>query len=142
MAASHGYLGAERRRHFRVEGEWPVQVGAVEQSRVSEFEGLALNVSMSGLLLETAVSANLHLDKELRVMLPGGVGEVDAIVRRFLAYGEGGHKRTRWGIELREMSVQQRAHWARFIFSEAHRLGQSTAHKAFLQRRSGGSAAS
>jgi hypothetical protein len=142
MAASHGYLGAERRRHFRVEGEWAVRVDGIEHTRVSEFEGLALNISMSGVLLEAAVSANLWVDKELRVTLPGGVGEVDAIVRRFLAYGEGGHKRTRWGIEFGEMSVQQRAHWARFIFSEAHRLGQSAAHTAFLQRRSGGSAAS
>jgi hypothetical protein len=40
------------------------------------------------------------------------------------------------------MTVNQRAHWARFIFSEAHRLGQEAAHRAFLERRSGGSAAS
>jgi hypothetical protein len=119
-----------------------VSVDAVEHTRVSEFEAVALNISMSGLLLETPVSANLWIDKELRVTLPGAVGPVDAIVRRFLAYGEGGHKRTRWGIEFAEMTVNQRAHWARFIFSEAHRLGQEAAHRAFLERRSGGSAAS
>ena len=135
-SASNRYPGTERRRHFRVEGQWPIPVHAVEHTgATTEFEGIALNVSMSGLLLETPVNANLWADKELRLTLPGGLGPVDALERRFLEYGEHGHQRTRWGIEFADLSMQQRAHWARFIFSEAHRLGQEAAHRAFVANR-------
>jgi c-di-GMP-binding flagellar brake protein YcgR len=137
-SASNRYPGTERRRHFRVEGEWAIPADAVEHTgATTKFEGTALNVSMSGLMLETPVNANLWVEKELLVTLPGGVGPVNAIVRRFLEYGEDGHKRTRWGIEFADLSVQQRAHWARFIFSEAHRLGQEAAHRAFQASRQG-----
>ena len=126
--------GTERRRHFRVEGEWPIRVDAVEHDgTVSQFEGNALNISMSGIMLEAAVKANLWVDKELILILPGGVGEVKAYVRRFLEYAADGHKRTRWGIEFAELDVHQRGLWARFIFTEAHRLGQEAAHRAFLE---------
>lgn len=135
-AGGYRYAGGERRRHFRVEGEWPIQVDAVEHSgAVSHFEGMALNISMSGLLIEAAVDANLWVDKQLVVHLPGGTGPAAAQVRRFLDYGEGGHKRTRWGIEFADLSVEQRANWARFVFTEAHRLGQAAAHAAFSDRR-------
>jgi hypothetical protein len=131
-SSGYRYAGAERRRHFRVEGEWPVAVDAVEHSgAVTHFEGTALNISMSGLLLEAAVDANLWVDKQLVLHLPGESGPIDAHVRRFLDYGEGGHKRTRWGVEFTDLSVEQRGRWARFIFSEAHRLGQAAAHSAF-----------
>ena len=132
------YAGGERRRHFRVEGEWPVHVDAVEHGgTVSHFEGTALNISMSGLLLEAAVDANLWVDKTLVVHLPGDAGPVAAHVRRFLEYGEGGHTRTRWGIEVADLAIEQRGRWARFIFGEAHRLGQAAAHSAFTERRRG-----
>lgn len=135
-AGGYRYAGGERRRHFRVEGEWPIQVDAVEHSgAISHFEGTALNISMSGLLIEAAVDANLWVDKQLVVHLPGDAGPVAALVRRFLDYGEGGHKRTRWGIEFAGLSVEQRGNWARFIFTEAHRLGQAAAHSAFNDRR-------
>lgn len=130
------YAGAERRRHFRVEGEWPVRVDAIEHSgAMTHFDGVALNISMSGLLLEAAVDANLWVDKQLLLHLPGGADPVPAQVRRFLDYGEGGHKRTRWGVEFAGLSVEQRGKWARFIFSEAHRLGQAAAHQAFNERQ-------
>ena len=130
--------GTERRRHFRVEGEWPIRVDAVEHDgTVSQFEGNALNISMSGIMLEAAVKANLWVDKELILILPGGVGPVRSYVRRFLEYAADGHKRTRWGIEFTELDVHQRGLWARFIFTEAHRLGQEAAHRAFLGRQRG-----
>lgn len=137
-SGQHRYGGAERRRHFRVEGEWPIEVDAVEHSgAVSHFEGTALNISMSGLMLEADVDANLWVDKRLVLHLPGGAGPVPAHVRRFLEYGEEGHKRTRWGIEFGELSVEQRGRWARFLFGEAHRLGQAAVQLAFKERRPG-----
>jgi c-di-GMP-binding flagellar brake protein YcgR len=132
-AASNRYPSTERRRHFRVEGEWTIRVDVAEATgAVTEFEGTALNISMSGLMLEAAVNANLWVDKELTLFLPG-VGPVAAVVRRFLAYGSDGHQRTRWGVEFVDLDVHQRGLWARFIFGEAHRLGQEAAHRAFLE---------
>jgi hypothetical protein len=135
-SGGHRYGGAERRRHFRVEGEWTISVDAVEHSgAVTHFQGSALNISMSGLLLEADVDANLWVDKQLVLHLPGEAGPIVGQVRRFLDYGEGGHKRTRWGIEFADLSIEQRGKWARFIFSEANRLGQAAAHKAFADQR-------
>jgi hypothetical protein len=59
---------------------------------------------------------------------------VKSYVRRFLEYASDGHKRTRWGIEFGELDVHQRGLWARFIFTEANRLGQEAAHRAFLDQ--------
>ncbi|HEY2788589.1 MAG TPA: PilZ domain-containing protein [Gaiellales bacterium] len=137
-SAANRFPGSERRRHFRVEGEWPILVDAVEHDgAVTASEGNALNISMSGIMLEAAVKANLWVDKELTLNLPGGVGPVRSHVRRFLEYAADGHKRTRWGIEFAELDVHQRGLWARFIFTEAHRLGQEAAHRAFLKQQSG-----
>ncbi len=114
-----------------------ITVSAVEHTgAVTEFEGRALNISMSGIMLEAAVNANLWVDKELTLALPGGVGPVPAHVRRFLEYAEDGQNRTRWGIEFGAMDVHQQGNWARFIFTEAHRLGQHEEHRAFAERRS------
>ena len=53
------FPGPDRRRHFRVEGEWDVRVAAVEETgAVSEFTAKALNISMGGVLLETVVAAS------------------------------------------------------------------------------------
>jgi hypothetical protein len=134
-SASNRYPGTERRRHFRVDGEWPIPVEAADQAGVvTEFIGTALNISMSGIMLEVAVKANLAVDKELTVVLPG-IGPVKAVVRRFLDYAADGHKRTRWGVEFGDLDVLQRGLWARFIFTEAHRLGQEAAHRSFLERQ-------
>jgi hypothetical protein len=134
-SASNRFPGTERRRHFRVEGEWPIPVDSVDDlGTATRFEGTALNISMSGIMLEAAVNANLWVDKQLTLILPG-VGPVTAVVRRFLEYAADGHKRTRWGIEFAGLDVQQRGLWARFIFSEAHRLGQEAAHRSFLERQ-------
>jgi c-di-GMP-binding flagellar brake protein YcgR len=138
MSPAPNRFPGERRRHFRVEGEWTIPVNAVEHAgAVTTFEGTALNISMSGVMLEAAVNANLWVDKELTLVLPGGVGPVQAHVRRFLEYAEDGQNRTRWGIEFGTMDVHQQGNWARFIFTEAHRLGQHDEHRAFNERRSG-----
>ena len=138
MSPDPNRFPGERRRHFRVEGEWAITVNAVEHAgAVTAFDGKALNISMSGVLLEAAVNANLWVDKELTLVLTGGVGPVQAHVRRFLEYAEDGQNRTRWGIEFGTMDVHQQGNWARFIFTEAHRLGQEAAHRAFNERNSG-----
>jgi hypothetical protein len=136
-AASNRYPGLERRRHFRVEGDWTIRVDAVDETgAVSEFEGRALNISMSGILLEASVDSNLWVDKNLTLILPGA-GPVPAVVRRFIEYAADGHKRTRWGIEFGALDVHQSGNWARFIFTEAHRLGQESEHQAFNERHGG-----
>jgi c-di-GMP-binding flagellar brake protein YcgR len=131
------FPGAERRRHFRVEGEWPVRVAAVELTgSLSEFAATALNISMGGVLLETAVQANLWVDKPLEVAFPRADEPVPAVVRRFLAYGDERQTTTRWGVEFADLGVAARAMWTRFLYSEARRLGQESAHREFLARRS------
>ena len=60
----------DRRRHFRVEGEWSVRVAAVEQTgAISEFEARALNISLGGVLLETVVQAKMWVDKAMSLQL-------------------------------------------------------------------------
>ncbi len=130
------FAGGDRRRSFRVEGEWAVHVAAVEMTgRVSEFDAIARNVSTGGVLLETAVQANLWIDKAVRVEFPQAGGSVPGVVRRFLAYGDERQATTRWGVELVDPSVPERAMWTRFLFSEARRLGQEGALREFLARR-------
>jgi PilZ domain len=132
-----GFSGRERRRHFRVEGDWPVRVAAVEMTGgISEFDARALNISIGGLLLETDVGSNLWVEKVVQVGFSGAGGAVAATVRRFLDYGDERRKTTRWGVELAELSVPERAMWTRFLFSEARRLGQEGAHREFIARRS------
>jgi hypothetical protein len=132
-----GFSGRERRRHYRVLGEWPVRVSAVELSgALSELDGRALNISMGGLLLETDAPASLWVQKVVQIDVPGAGGAVPGSVLRFLSYGEEGAQATRWGVELAELSQPERAMWTRFLFGEARRLGQEGAHRAFLARRS------
>ena len=125
--------GSERRRHYRVEGEWPVRVAAVEHTgSVSEFDATARNISMGGVLLETAVNANLWVDKALKLAFPGAAAPIPATVRRFLAYGDDRKTTTRWGTEFVDLTIQERAMWTRFLFTEIRRLGQEAAHRQFL----------
>lgn len=132
-----GYSGRERRRHYRVVGEWPVRVSAVELSgAVSEVDARALNISMGGLLLETDAPASVWVDKVVQVAFPRAGGAVPGSVRRFLSYGEDGAQATRLGVELAELVASERAMWTRFLFGEARRLGQEGAHREFLARRS------
>ena len=136
MSSANRFPSAERRRHFRVDGDWPVRVSAIEMTgAVSEFDAKALNISMSGALLETTVHANLWVEKALEVAFPRAGGPVPARVRRFLAYGDDRQTTTRWGLEFAPLSVPDRAMWTRFLFSEARRLGQEAAHREFLARR-------
>lgn len=135
--AASGFTGRERRRHYRVVGEWPVRVAAVGLSgAVSELDARALNISMGGLLLETDVPAGVWVDKVVQVTFPAAAGAVPGSVRRFLSYSEEGAQAMRWGVELAELSAAERAMWTRFLFGEARRLGQEGAHRAFLARRS------
>ena len=129
------FPGPDRRRHFRVEGEWDVRIAAVEQTgTVTEFDARALNISMGGVLLETVVQANLWVDKTMSITFPNAGTSVPAVVRRFLDYGEG-RTTTRWGVEFAELTLEVKATWTRFLFSEARRLGQEAAHREFLARR-------
>jgi c-di-GMP-binding flagellar brake protein YcgR len=130
------FPGLDRRRHFRVEGVWDVRVAAVEETgAVSEFEARALNISMGGVLLETAVKANLWVGKAASISFPAAGTPVPAVVRRFLDYGDEGRTTTRWGVEFTELTLEVKATWTRFLFSEARRLGQEAAHREFLARR-------
>jgi c-di-GMP-binding flagellar brake protein YcgR len=130
------FPGPDRRRHFRVEGEWSVRVAAVEQTgAISEFEARALNISMGGVLLETVVQANLWVDKAMSLTFPAAATPVPAVVRRFLDYGDEGRTTTRWGVEFTDLTLEVKATWTRFLFSEARRLGQEAAHREFLARR-------
>jgi hypothetical protein len=130
------FPGLDRRRHFRVEGEWGVHVAAVEQTgSVSEFDAMALNISMGGVLLETAVKANLWVEKPVSITFPAAGTPVPGIVRRFLDYGDEGRTTTRWGVAFTELTLEVKATWTRFLYSEARRLGQEAAHREFLARR-------
>jgi hypothetical protein len=60
---------------------------------------------------------------------------VPAVVRRFLEYGDEGRTTTRWGVEFTGLTLEVKAIWTRFLFSEAQRLGQEAAHREFLARR-------
>jgi len=130
------FPGPDRRRHFRVEGDWSVRIAAVEQTgAVTEYDARALNISMGGTLLETAVQANLWVDKTMSITFPNAGTPVPAVVRRFLDYGDEGRTTTRWGIEFTGLTLEVKATWTRFLFSEARRLGQEAAHREFLARR-------
>jgi c-di-GMP-binding flagellar brake protein YcgR len=119
------FPGPDRRRHVRVEGAWDVRVAAVEETgAVTEFAARALNISMSGVLLETAVTANLWVGKAVAITFPGAGTPAPALVRRFLEYGDDGRTTTRWGVEFTDLTLEVKATWTRFLFSEARRLGQ------------------
>jgi c-di-GMP-binding flagellar brake protein YcgR len=128
--------GPDRRRHFRVEGVWDVHVAAVEETgAVSEFDATALDISMGGVLLETAVKGNLWVGKAMAITFPSAGSPVPAVVRRFLEYGDEGRTTTRWGVEFTGLTLEVKATWTRFLYSEARRLGQEAAHREFLARR-------
>ena len=130
------FPGPDRRRHFRVAGEWDVRVAAVEQTgAVSEFAARALNISMGGVLLETLVKANLWVDKPMAITFPTVGLPLPAVVRRFLDYGDEGRTTTRWGVAFTDLTLEAKATWTRFLYSEARRLGQEAAHREFLARR-------
>lgn len=116
--------GRERRRHVRVDGNWAVLAHGVEHNgAIHTFPAMILNVSLSGLLLEAAVAANLWADKLLGIDLPGGVGLTEATVRRFVEYGEDTRATSRWGVELTQLTIQQRVFWARFVYTAARESG-------------------
>jgi hypothetical protein len=111
--------GANRRRHVRVDCDWPVTAVGVELTgRETEFEATVRNISTAGLYLEAKVSANLTVDKPLRITLPG-VGDVEAVVRRFLEHDKAGAGMTSWGVEFTNLTVAQRAHISRLVFIAA-----------------------
>jgi c-di-GMP-binding flagellar brake protein YcgR len=106
-----------RRRHVRVDCDWPVTAVGIELTgRETAFDAIVRNISTSGLYLEARVSANLAVDKPLRITLPDPVGVVEAIVRRFLEHGAG---TTSWGVEFTSLTAGQRAHLSRLVFTAA-----------------------
>lgn len=112
--------GRDRRRHVRVAGSWTVTASGIEHTGgVRRFEATMLDISVSGILLEAAITANLWADKPLTIDLPGSVGAVAATVHRFLEYGQQGSHTTRWGVELTGLTMVQRVQWARFVFTAA-----------------------
>lgn len=118
----------ERRRHVRVDGHWPVTVHGVEHTgAVRTFSATILNASLSGVLLEADITANLWADKPLTIDLPADVGPTSATVRRFIEYGDDAHKTSRWGVELTQLTIQQRARWGRFVYTAAREAGHALA---------------
>ena len=59
----------------------------------------------------------------LRVTLPGGVGEVEAAVRRFSEHGSDGMTSSRWGVEFVNLTARQHALIARLVFTQARVAG-------------------
>lgn len=112
--------GVNRRRHVRVDCDWPVTAVGVELTgRETAFEATIRNISTSGLYLEAKISANLAVDKPLRITLPEPVGVVEAIVRRFLEHHTAGANTTSWGVEFTKLTLAQRAHISRLVFTAA-----------------------
>ena len=112
--------GVNRRRHVRVDCDWPVTALGFELTgRETEFKGTVRNVSTGGLYLEAKVTANLAVDKPLRITLPDPVGVVEAVVRRFLEHDPGRGDVSRWGVEFTNLTVSQRAHISRLVFTAA-----------------------
>jgi hypothetical protein len=110
--------GVDQRRHVRVDCDWPVTAVGIELTgRETAFEATVRNISTSGLYLEAKISANLAVEKPLRITLPEPVGVVEAIVRRFLTHDKAGA--TSWGVEFTNLTVAQRAHLSRLVFITA-----------------------
>ena len=117
-----------RRRHVRVDCDWPVTAVGIELTgRETAIEATVRNISTGGLYLEAKTSANLAVDKPLRIVLPGGVGEVEAVVRRFLEHDTAGAGATRWGVEFTNLTVAQRACISRLVFTAARLAGKAEA---------------
>jgi hypothetical protein len=116
------------RRHVRVDCDWPVTAVGIELTgRETRFQATVRNASTSGLFLEAQIAANLAIDKPLRIALPGDVGVVAAVVRRFLEHGTDGMNTTRWGVEFTSLTITQRANLARLVFTQ---LAQAAATQA------------
>jgi c-di-GMP-binding flagellar brake protein YcgR len=112
-----GRAQVNRRRHVRVDCDWPVTaVGMELTGRETAFDATVRNISTSGLYLEAKITANLAVDKPLRITLPEPVGVVGAIVRRFLTHGAA---TTSWGVEFTTLTIMQRAEISRLVFTAA-----------------------
>lgn len=112
--------GVNRRRDVRVDCDYPVTAVGVELTgRETEFHATVRNISTGGLYLEAKISANLAVDKPLRITLPDPVGVVEAIVRRFLEHDKAGAGTTSWGVEFTNLTIAQRAHISRLVFTTA-----------------------
>ena len=53
------------------------------------------------------------------ITLPDPVGIVEAIVRRFLEHDKAGAGTTSWGVEFTNLTIAQRAHISRLVFTAA-----------------------
>jgi hypothetical protein len=115
-----------RRRHVRVDCDWSVTAVGIELTgRETTFEATVRNISTGGLYLEAKISANLAVDKPLRITLPDPVGVVEAIVRRFLEHNKAGTNTTSWGVEFINLTMTQRAHISRLVFTAARNTAET-----------------
>ena len=121
--------GIERRRHFRVVGEWPVRVRVGRELVV---EATALDISLGGLLVAVDAPVAIEEGRLVEVELAREAGWAPSRVAR-VAAGEGPAE-SRWGLELGDMPPAVGARWARHVFTEARRLGYEEETEARLSR--------
>ena len=108
----------ERRRHFRVAGEWSVRVRIGPDVAV---DATAVDISLGGILLSVSAPVAIVKGRVLDLCLPDEIGWVEARVSR--VHDRDGDDEARWGLELGEMEPSVRAAWARHVFTEARRRG-------------------
>ena len=122
--------GIERRRHFRVAGEWPVGVRVGHELLV---EATAIDISLGGVLVAVDAPVAMQPGRVVEVELPDEGGWAPAKVSRVAPPGEG-ERRTRWGLELGDMPPARSAAWARHVFTEARRLGYEQETETWIAR--------
>jgi hypothetical protein len=95
--------GVNRRRHVRVDCDWPVSAVGIELTGTeTAFEATVRNISTGGLYLETNVRANLAVDKPLRITLPDPIGVVEAIVAALPRARQGWRRQDQLGCRVHQ----------------------------------------
>jgi len=111
-------IALERRRHFRVDGAWPVEL---RMGHGVAAQGRAVDISLGGMLVEVDAPVAPSTGATVEVGLPAEIGWVAARVVRLLEVADDDHPR--WGLELGDLPTDVRAAWARHVFTEARRRG-------------------
>lgn len=122
--------GLERRRHFRVAGDWLVRLRVGHDAAV---DATATDISLGGMRIAVEVSVAVEPGRFVDIYLPAA----DAWVAARVARVEGAtddDARARWGLELGEMPPSIRAQWARHVFTEAKRLGYEEETEAWVRQ--------
>jgi len=128
-SAGAGDSTLERRRHFRVAGEWPVRLLI---GRDAVLDATALDISLGGMLVSVSTPLAVATGRVLDVRLPEDIGWVEARVARVHDQDSGGG--TRWGLALGEMKPNVRAAWTRHVFTEARRRGYEQDVDAWVEQ--------